>query len=127
MPPPFKTNPFYLPCLLGISRKDDKAEVSCVKQDTTSLHYVFLFIKAPAFIQPQSRAPLCLYDIFFLQLVSIESANQCLRTHTQPHTRTFTSMTRMEKNKHNIFSERMLGQQFVHNMIGSVKRKIHSE
>lgn len=65
MPPPFKTNPFYLPCLLGISRKDDKAEVSCVKQDTTSLHYVFLFTKAPAFLHPQGRAPLCLYDIFF--------------------------------------------------------------
>lgn len=61
---PYKTTLLYLPCMLGISRKDDKAEVSWVKQDTTSLHYVFLFMKAPAFIHPQGRACNHFYNFF---------------------------------------------------------------
>lgn len=98
MLPPLKKTLLHLPRLLGISRKDDEAEVSQVKQDTTSLHYVSLFIKAPAFIHPQGRAPLCHYGNV-LRLFSMETAKQPVPTHTHTHTHTFTSMTRMEKVK----------------------------
>lgn len=97
MPPPLKPLFLIRHCRLGISRIDDKAEVSWVKQDTTSLHYVFLFIKAPAFIHPQGRLHFVIV-IIFLQLFSTETA-KCLPTHIHTHTYTFTSITRMEKIK----------------------------
>lgn len=111
-PPAFKTTLLYLPCRLRISRKDDKAEVSWVKQDTTSLQCVFLFIKAPAFIHPPGRAPLCYYDHFLQLFFPIETAKQRLPTHTHTLTHIYLyDQNGKKSNTHDICSVGTLGRQ----------------
>lgn len=93
------------------------------------LHLSIMYFCSPKllpFYIPKAGLHFVFMIFFFLQLLSIESANQCLRTHTQPHTRTFTSMTRMEKKQTQHFFWKD-ARSTVRSQHGSVKRKIHLE
>lgn len=118
----FITTPLYLPCLLGTPRKDDEAEVSWVKQDTTSFHYVFL-LKSKLLPLYISKAGLGFVIMtIVVQLFSRLQCNASPYIHTYSHTHIPLRLEWKKSNKH-----MTLSQQFSHNMMGSVKRKIHFE